>query len=276
MHPGLFRLGPLEIRFYGLMYVIAIIVGIVLMRREVERKKMGLGKDDVMSYAFWTVIGGIAGARIYYVLFKWKEFYAQNPFEVFKVWHGGLAIHGGIIGGVLAAYIYAKVKKVRFFDLTDATAPMLALGQVFGRFGNFMNGDAHGVPTDLPWGIVFPKGSIAGDEFPGQPLHPVMLYELVMNLVLFLLLWKLRKRDHKSGFIFALYLLGYGVIRFFVTFFRADDLYVGGIRGPHIISTLFIVGSLACILIFKLWKAQPSKRTSKHKSQAPKKSAARS
>jgi phosphatidylglycerol:prolipoprotein diacylglycerol transferase len=139
---------------------------------------------------------------------------------------------------------------------------------VFGRFGNFMNGDAHGVPTSLPWGIVFPKGSIAGDEFPGQPLHPVMLYELVLNLASFFVLWGLRKKDHKSGFIFALYLMGYGVIRFFVTFFRADDLYVGGIRGPHIISVLFIAGSLACIFAFRLWKGVPPARKSKHKKPA--------
>jgi phosphatidylglycerol:prolipoprotein diacylglycerol transferase len=176
---------------------------------------------------------------------------------------------------VLAAYLYSRWKKVNFFDLTDATAPLLALGQVFGRFGNFMNGDAHGVPTSLPWGIVFPKGSIAGDEFPGQPLHPVMLYELALNLVLFFVLWKLRKRNHKNGFIFALYLLGYGFIRFFVTFLRADDLYVGGIRGPHIISVLFIAGSLACILMFKLWKGEPSKQSSKHKKPAQKKSRVR-
>jgi phosphatidylglycerol:prolipoprotein diacylglycerol transferase len=253
MHPTLFRIGPVEIRYYGLMYVIAIIVGIILLRKEIPRKKLSLTKDDIISYAFWVVIGGIFGARIYYVLFMWKQFYAHNPVEIFAIWHGGLAIHGGILGGALAAFLYSRIKKVNFFDLTDAVSPLLALGQAFGRFGNFMNGDAHGMPTNLPWGIVFPRGSVAGDEFPGQPLHPVMLYELAANVISFFILWKLRKKDHKSGFIFAMYLLNYGVIRFLVSFLRADSLMLGNLRGAHVISLVFIAGALVFIFVFKLW-----------------------
>ncbi len=254
MYPILVKIGPVEIRYYGLMYVIGIIVGIILMRGEVERKKVNMTKDDVISYAFWIIIGGILGARIYYVIFMWKAFYVDNPVEIFAIWHGGLAIHGGIIGGVLFVFVYSKVKKVPYFDLLDMTAPLLALGQAFGRFGNFMNGDAHGIPTNLPWGIVFPPGSIAGDEFPGQPLHPVMLYELALNLVSFFILWRLRKLDHKRGFIFSLYLLNYGIIRFFVSFLRADSLMLGKLRGAQILSLLFIAGSLLFIFVCKLWR----------------------
>ena len=256
MHPVLFKVGPVEIRYYGLMYVIGIVVGIILMRREVVRKNLNLSKDDVISYAFWVVIGGLLGGRIYYVLFQWRQYYAGNPLEVFAIWHGGLAIHGGIIGGALFTWLYSRVKKVSFFDLLDITAPALALGQVFGRFGNFMNGDAHGLPTNLPWGIVFPPGSVAGDEFPGQPLHPVMLYELALNLASFFILWRLRKTDHKKGFIFALYMLNYGILRFFVSFLRADSLMLGSIRGALVISAVFMAGSLSLILVFKLWKKE--------------------
>jgi phosphatidylglycerol:prolipoprotein diacylglycerol transferase len=254
MHPVLVKLGPVEIRYYGLMYVVGIILGIVLARREVVRRNIGLTRDDVISYAFWIVIGGLLGGRLYYVAFMWKEYYASNPLEIFAIWHGGLAIHGGIMGGVLFAWIYSRVKKVHFFDLLDLTAPLLALGQAFGRFGNFMNGDAHGLPTDLPWGIIFPPGSVAGDEFPGQPLHPVMLYELALNLASFFILWRLRKTGHKRGFIFALYIFNYGLIRFFVSLFRADSLMLGNIRGALVISALFMAGSLAFICIFRLWK----------------------
>jgi len=257
MHPVLFRVGPLEIRFYGLMYVIAIIVGVILLRREVARKNMNLNKEDVFSYTFWIVIGGILGARIYYVLFMWKEYYSLYPLEVFTIWHGGLAIHGGIIGGTVSVLIYSLLKKINFFKLTDATAPLLALGQAFGRFGNFMNGDAHGLPTDLPWGIVFPPGSVAGDEFPGQPLHPVMLYELALNLVSFFILWKMRKRNHKDGFILALYLMNYGIIRFFVSFFRADSLMLGKLRGAQVISVIFVAGAIFFILRYRMWKREP-------------------
>jgi phosphatidylglycerol:prolipoprotein diacylglycerol transferase len=256
MHPVLVTLGPVEIRYYGLMYVIGIVLGIILARREVVRRDIGLSKDDVISYAFWVVIGGLLGGRLYYVAFMWRDFYAGNPLEIFAIWHGGLAIHGGIIGGALFTWIFSRVKRVRFFDLLDLTAPLLALGQTFGRLGNFMNGDAHGLPTDLPWGIVFPPGSVAGDEFPGQPLHPVMLYELVLNLISFLILWRLRKTEHRPGYIFALYILNYGVLRFFVSFFRADSLMLGNIRGALVISALFAAGALVFILIFKLWKPE--------------------
>ncbi|MBN2322991.1 MAG: prolipoprotein diacylglyceryl transferase [Spirochaetes bacterium] len=260
MHPTLVRLGPIEIRYYGLMYVIAIVIGIILLQREIPRKKVGLTKDEVLSYIFWVVIGGIVGARIYYVIFMWSRFYTHNPLEIFAVWHGGLAIHGGIIGGAAAVVLYARVKKVHFLDLLDATAPLLALGQALGRIGNFMNGDAHGLPTDLPWGIVFPRGSIAGDEFPGQPLHPVMLYELALNLANFFILWRLRKSEHKRGFIVALYLLNYGVIRFFVSFLRADSLMLGKLRGAQILSVIFVAGSLLFLFLFKLWQGDKKKK----------------
>ncbi|MFW6137762.1 MAG: prolipoprotein diacylglyceryl transferase [Spirochaetota bacterium] len=259
MHPVIFSVGPFEIRFYGLMYVIAIVLGIVLLRREIPRKKINLTRDDVWSYAFWCVVGGLLGARIYYVLFLWSEYYARNPLEIFAIWHGGLAIHGGILGGVAAAYLYSRSRGVKFWGLTDATAPLLALGQVFGRFGNFMNGDAHGVPTDLPWGVVFPRGTPAGNEYPGIPLHPVQLYELGLNLVSFVILWKLRKRNHKSGFILAMYLVNYGVIRFFVTFLRADSLMLDGIKAAHAISVVFVAGTMFFILRYRLWTKDSNK-----------------
>ena len=256
MHPVLITIGPVEIRYYGLMYVIGIIVGIILMRREVERTGTNLTKDDIISYAFWVVIGGLLGGRLYYVIFQWRQYYAGNPLEIFAIWHGGLAIHGGIIGGVLFAWVYARAKKAQFWTLLDITAPALALGQAFGRLGNFMNGDAHGLPTNLPWGIVFPPGSVAGDEFPGQPLHPVMLYELALNLTSFFILWRLRKTDHKPGFIFAMYILNYGILRFFVSFLRADSLMLGNIRGALVISALFMACATAFILVFRLWKQE--------------------
>ena len=256
MHPVLITIGPVEIRYYGLMYVIGIIVGIILMRREVERTGINLTKDDIISYAFWVVIGGLLGGRLYYVIFQWRQYYAGNPLEIFAIWHGGLAIHGGIIGGVLFAWVYARAKKAQFWTLLDITAPVLALGQAFGRLGNFMNGDAHGLPTNLPWGIVFPPGSVAGDEFPGQSLHPVMLYELALNLISFFILWRLRKTDHKPGFIFAMYILNYGILRFFVSFLRADSLMLGNIRGALVISTLFMACATAFILVFRLWKQE--------------------
>ncbi len=254
MHPILFHYGPLEIRYYGLMYVIAILVGSLLIKSEVHRKKIPLTDDEVMNFIVWTVVGGVLGARLYYVVFN-LSYYISNPSEIPAIWHGGLAIHGGLTGGALVAYFYLKKKGVRFWRMADVVAPAAILGQTFGRFGNFMNGDAHGVPTTLPWGIVFPRGSIAGDQFPGLPLHPTMLYELACNFTIFCFLWfYLRKKNYKDGYIFAMYIVLYSTIRFVIEHFRADSLMFGPIRVAQAVS-LAIVALVGGIIISKrLWE----------------------
>jgi phosphatidylglycerol:prolipoprotein diacylglycerol transferase len=253
MHPVLISIGPVEIRFYGLMYVVAIVVGYFLVKSEARRKNMGLTPDDIMNLIFWAVLGGIVGARIYYVAFNW-EYYRADWQEIPAIWHGGLAIHGGILGGLLGGFVYTKRKRVPFLRVTDAVAPSLILGQAFGRFGNFMNGDAHGVPTTMPWGMVFPPGSIAGDQFPNMPLHPTMLYEMVINLAIFSLLWILRKRPAKDGFIISLYLILYSMGRFFVSFFRADSLMFGDYRAAHVMSIVIVAVVTPLMIKGKLWE----------------------
>jgi len=248
LHPVLFKFGPIEIRFYGLMYVVAILVANWLIRKEVRRKSIALTDDDVMNFIIWTVVGGVLGARFYYVIFN-LDYYLSNLVEIPAVWHGGLAIHGGMIGGIFAAWLYLKRKGVAFWGMADSVAPALILGQAFGRFGNFMNGDAHGRPTDMPWGIVFPPESIAGSEFPGIPLHPTMLYELVINFGIFLLLWLyLKKEERKDGFIFASYIALYSMGRFVVEHFRADSLMAGPIKAAQIVS--LAIAAVALIIIF--------------------------
>lgn len=260
MHPILFEFGPITIRFYGLMYVVAIVVGSILIKHEVKRKGIGLTQDEVMNFIIWTVVGGVVGARLYYVAFNWG-FYSANPSEIPAVWHGGLAIHGGLLGGVLAAWWYLSKRKIRFWRMADAVGPVLILGQAFGRFGNFMNGDAHGRPTDMPWGLVFPPESIAGSEFPGVPLHPTMLYEMFINLGIFCFLWfYLKKRDHRDGFIFASYVALYSAGRFFVEYFRADSLMLGPMRMAQVASIIIIVVSVAAIAGKRLWEPAGSRR----------------
>lgn len=257
MHPVLFKIGPLEIRFYGLMYVVAILVGSRLIIKEVGRKAIALTPDDVMNFMVWTVAGGIIGARLYYVAFNW-DFYGAYLSEIPAVWHGGLAIHGGLTGGILAAWLYLRKKRVPFWRMADAVAPALILGQAFGRFGNFMNGDAHGRPTDAPWGIVFPPESIAGTEFPGMPLHPAMLYELFINLSIFSLLWfYLRKTGHKDGFIFAAYIALYSFGRFIVEHFRADSLMLGPIKAAQAVSLAIAAIAVIVIVSRRLWQGPP-------------------
>ena len=179
--------------------------------------------------------------------------------EIPAIWHGGLAIHGGLTGGALVAYFYLKKKGVRFWRMADVVAPAAILGQTFGRFGNFMNGDAHGMPTTMPWGIVFPKDSIAGSQFPNTPLHPTMLYELVFNFSIFCFLWLyLRKREHKDGYIFAMYIALYSIGRFIVEHFRADSLMLGPLRMAQVVSLVIAVGVGALIVSKRLWEAPPA------------------
>jgi phosphatidylglycerol---prolipoprotein diacylglyceryl transferase len=258
MHPVLFEFGPIQVRFYGLMYAIGITCAVFIIRREVLRKQIPFSEDQVVNFVLSCVIGGILGARLYYVGFNWES-YRHEAWEILKIWHGGLAIHGGVVGGTLAGWWYVRRHGVRFWTMADITAPCLILAQALGRFGNFMNGDAHGLPTDKPWGIVFPPTSIAGYEFPNTPLHPAMLYELVINAGIFGFLWSIRKRPWKDGFVFCLYCLLYSVGRFFVSGFRADSLMLslgefGSFRMARVISVIIILAAGALIVSRQLWK----------------------
>lgn len=259
MHPILFEYGPIQIRFYGLMYVVAILVGSYLIKKEVKRRGVKLTDDDVMNFILWAVLGGIIGARLYYVVFN-LNYYLANPKEIPAVWHGGLAFHGGLIGGIIFAYAYLKRHGIKFWKMADVVAPAIILGQAFGRFGNFMNGDAHGMPTTMPWGIIFPPESIAGAEFPNIPLHPVMLYEMAINSSIFFFLWLyLKNRKHKDGFVFAVYLLLYSIGRFIVENFRADSLMLGYLRTAQVVSISVAVAAVIFILKYKLWATEAKK-----------------
>lgn len=267
MHPVLIEIGPISIRFYGLMYVIAILLALFMLKKEVRRKQIPLSEERLADFLLFVMLGGIIGARLYYVIFNWG-YYGANPLQIPAIWRGGLAIHGGVLGGMLAGFWFCRRHQLPFWKMADTVAPNLILGQTLGRFGNFMNGDAHGLPLDssqLPWlireywpkwlGVVFPPGSIAGDQFPGQPTHPAMLYELVLNALIFTLLWKLRTRPSKDGFLFALYLILYSTGRFFVSFFRADSLMLGSFRMAQVISIVLILLAGSFLISYRLWEA---------------------
>lgn len=252
MDPILIEIGPITIRYYGLMYAVAILVGLALIRRDVRRRGLPITDDDVVNFVLVVVAGGIVGARAYYVLFNW-DFYGRHLAEIPAIWHGGLAIHGGMLGGLAGGLWFVRRHKLPFWTMADVAAPSIILGQAFGRFGNFMNGDAHGIPTDAPWGVVFPPGSIAGNQFPGIPIHPTMLYEMAFNLMIFFALYRLRLKPSKEGFIFCLYLVLYSTGRFIVSFFRADSLMLGPLRAAHVASVLLIALAGGIILKEKLW-----------------------
>lgn len=282
MHPILFSIAGFEIRFYGLMYAISFFLGIEIAKYLAKEKN--IDSKIVENYAFIAMISGLLGGRLYYVFFNW-DYYSKYPSEILATWHGGMAIHGGIIGGIIGTFIYGYIKKLNPLTLGDLAAAPLLLGQALGRFGNFMNGEIHGVPTFtpwsvifsikpnfytwynsynvssvfeklkykalVPWGVVFPNNSPAGSEFPNIPVHPAMLYELILNFIGFLyIFFYLRKKTNKApGYLWWNYVIIYSIIRIFVSFFRAEDLMIFGIRAPHLVSFIMIIFSLIMIKI---------------------------
>lgn len=253
MNPVLIEIGPFEIRYYGIMYLLAIISSIFLLRHEVARKGLALSNDDIYNLILLSVFGGIIGARLYYVAFNW-DYYGINLKEIPAIWRGGLASHGGFIGGFIAGYFFLRHHKIPIWRMADSILPLVVLGEAFVRFGNFMNGEAHGVPTTLPWGIVFPHGSPAGNEFPNTPVHPTMLYQLFYNLGVFFTAWfSIRKKPWKDGFVAAVTVILYSFGRFFIEGLRADSLYLGPFRTAHLMSIVLI--SVMAYIIYKkrLW-----------------------
>ena len=281
MNPILFSIGKIKITYYGLMYAISFILGIELGKRYGKQK--GISPDTIENYAFVAMLSGLIGGRLYYVLFN-LDYYINCPADIIAVWKGGMAIHGGILGGIIGTCIYGFIKKTNPLLLADIAAPSLLLGQAIGRIGNFMNGEIYGVPTftpfkviftlkpkfyewysyylslpfsekmnfkeKVPWGIVFPESSPAGSEFPNMALHPAMFYELILNLIGFLFIWFfLKNKKYANGTIACSYIIIYSIIRIFVSFFRAEDLMFFDIRAPHLISIILITISLVTIKI---------------------------
>ncbi len=233
--PLLVELGPLTLRWYSVLVTGGIILGTFI--AQYLGKKRDIKPDTIADLAVWLVVGGIPMARLYYVLFSWKQF-QDNPLSAFAIWQGGIAIHGGILGGLLAGYLFSRRQKLNFWNLMDLVAPGLILGQALGRWGNFFNSEAFGDPTDLPWKLYIPLAQrppiFAGFEY----FHPTFLYESLWNLGVFALLLTLffRFPQAKPGTIVAAYAVLYGLGRFWIEGLRTDSLMLGPLRIAQVIS----------------------------------------
>lgn len=222
MHPVIIQFGHLTIGWYGVMIALAFFVGIWLAGKEAQRK--GIGKERIQNFFLYAFLGAIVGARLYFVAFTDITVFWKKPLSVFAVWEGGLAIHGAILGGLLISFVFARYHRFNLAKFLDTLAPSLILGQAIGRIGCFFNGDAHGYPTTMPWGLVFSPESPAGQMYPGLPLHPTQLYEMVLNLIIYGILWRFRKKLNINGHLFLLYVVMYSAARIFIEHFRADQL----------------------------------------------------
>ena len=215
---------------------------------EIKRRKKDVSLFENM--AFYAILCGFIGARIYYVLFN-LVYYLGNPIEIVEVWNGGLAIHGGIIGAVIAIFVYCKKHEWDFIEILDICAPALIIGQIIGRWGNFFNSEAHGgiVTREFLESLHIPKFIIDGMYIDGVYYHPTFLYESLLNLICFIILMILRynKKIH-VGTITGIYLMWYGVVRFFIESLRTDALMLGSLRMAQVISiVLFIIGLVLII-----------------------------
>jgi len=221
-NPVAIELGPVAVRWYGLMYLIGFVAWLVLGRvRARQRPELGYTAKDLDDILFYGVLGVVLGGRLGYVLFYKLGEYALDPVRVLYVWEGGMSFHGGFVGVILAMAWYAWRTGRHWFSVTDFIAPLVPLGLGAGRLGNFINAELWGRPTDVPWAMIFP-------HVDAQARHPSQLYEFALEgIALFLILWIFSSRPRPLGAVSAVFLIGYGAFRFLVEYTREPDSYLG-------------------------------------------------
>jgi phosphatidylglycerol:prolipoprotein diacylglycerol transferase len=239
--PIALEFGPLRMHWYGILIGSALLLGVNLSTWLAKRRKMD--PDIVADLAFALVLGALPGARIYYVLFQWSD-YVGHPEKMIAIWEGGIAIHGAILGGMLAGWIFARWRQVSFWMLVDIVVPSLILGQAIGRWGNFFNSEAYGAPTDLPWKLLIPPDRrMPGFESVAY-YHPTFLYESLWNLGVFGLVMVLVLKfgqQLKPGMLFCFYTIAYGCGRFWIEGLRTDSLMAGPLKMAQLVSLMGII-----------------------------------
>lgn len=252
INPVAFNILGRDIYWYGIIIVSGIILALFLAWR--NRDTYGISWDTLTDFAFLAIPVGIICARIYYVAFEW-EYYKNNLSEIIKIWNGGIAIYGAIIGGIIIAIIFCKKRKIKFLDLCDFCAPYVALCQSIGRWGNFVNREAYGEITDS-----FLKMGIFNDNM-GEYIYvqPTFLYESICTFIIFCVLYSYRHNKKFSGEIFYLYMTLYGIARFVVEGFRSDSLYLCGYRVSQVLALIFVV-IFGILLLKTRWKTKKANK----------------
>ncbi|MFB0532402.1 MAG: prolipoprotein diacylglyceryl transferase [Desulfatiglandales bacterium] len=237
VNPTIVKLGPLEMRWYGVMYVLGFLSSYFLVRYQIRKKGLHIDIHFVNDLFFFLIIGLIIGARLGYVIFYNLPFYLSHPLKLLAIWEGGMSFHGGVIGVIFSGSIYAKRHGVNFWELADLIVVTAPIGLGLGRLGNFINAELYGRVTNLPWGMVFPS---AGDF----PRHPSQLYEFFLEgVLLFAILWWIKDLPFKKGTLFCLFLFLYSIFRFFVEFFREPDPQLG------FVFSFMTMGQILCLLM---------------------------
>jgi phosphatidylglycerol:prolipoprotein diacylglycerol transferase len=237
LNPILVELGPLQIRWYGVMWALSFLTLYWYVRKSARERLIALNDEDIDWLMVWLVMGTLLGARIFEV-FVWEpEYFFANPGEILKIWHGGLSFHGGFLGGLIAGYLFARKRKVSFLNLADVCIVPITLGQAFGRMGNFINGELWGRITTVPWAVRFPY--VDGYR------HPSQLYEAAYDFVIFGILWSFRKKKLPQGSLLALFLMLYAVFRFITEYFREPTTYIGPLTLGQALNIPMLIAGVA-------------------------------
>ncbi|GLI35851.1 prolipoprotein diacylglyceryl transferase [Desulforhabdus amnigena] len=256
--PNLISIGPIHIRWYGFMYVLGFFAAYFLIQKQKRAREIGLVGVIAQDLVFYLAIGLVIGARLGYVLFyQYHDYvtYLKNPLEIIATWHGGMSFHGGLLGAALAGWLFCRRKKLPFPAVADCVFVTVPVGLGLGRIGNFINGELWGRTTNVPWAMIFPGGG-------PLPRHPSQLYEsLGEGFLLFILLWKLRQRSFRDGMMVVFFLLFYGIVRFFLEFFREPDPQLGFLAGYFTMGQLLCLAMIlgATILAYAIQHGKPGK-----------------
>ncbi|GAA0582447.1 prolipoprotein diacylglyceryl transferase [Caenispirillum bisanense] len=248
--PIAIEIGPLAIRWYALAYLTGLLGGWWYLRFLARRTPGGPTDDQADDFLVWATLGVVVGGRLGYVLFYKPEYYLANPLDIVKVWQGGMAFHGGVLGVIFAIWLFSRLRGLSFLRMGDLVCAVVPIGLFFGRIANFINGELWGRPApDVPWAVVFPHG---GDV----PRHPSQLYEAILEglvlVVLLHLLWRVAAIRERRGFIAGAFLAGYGLSRFTVEFFREPDAFLGtlaaGLTMGQLLSLPMILAGAALMI----------------------------
>jgi phosphatidylglycerol---prolipoprotein diacylglyceryl transferase len=237
INPVIFTVGPVSLHWYGLMYVVGMVAGL-LVTWPYDRS-LGITMEQVGTVVFWAIPAGLIGARLYYVIQQPLEQYIENPFRIFAVWEGGMAFYGAVFAVVLTIILVTRHMHVSTWKFLDVSVIFGVVGQFFGRIGNLINGDVIGYPTDLPWGIVYahpdslaPRHDVA--------YHPAAIYEGIANIIIFGILWSLRKKL-KPGMLFFIYIFTYSLSQIIIFNWRDNDIVLFGIKQAQLTAIAVII-----------------------------------
>jgi phosphatidylglycerol:prolipoprotein diacylglycerol transferase len=232
--------GSFELRSYGVIVLLSFLAGLWLAKKEAARK--GLDPALLVDFSVYAFIGGIIGARMYFIAFSDPGYFLSKPWEILAVWHGGIGVIGSLAGGFLAAVWFCRKKQIPLLKFADILAPAVPLGQTVGQFACLANGDSYGRPTDLPWAITYTDPRSFAPL--NVPLHPIEIYEMAAYFLVFLVVWTTRKRFKADGSSLLVYLAAYGVARFAVEFFRGSPAVIaGGVPAAQVAGAALVLAS---------------------------------